>query len=287
MHGFLELLLCIITSTVDETNACASCDRPVLWLPTLPGLLNWLECSPSRSSSSLDEKASAALKAMFREHDEDSVIIESFLPMIRSRYNISAEYDLHIREVGQQPFDLFPIGFGLSIDAFEVGLRLLKTKMLVSKPPTNTTPVVLAMATLTRRLLSQLSLTRRPLRVGRGGAGVGTRRRLGPSPQGTFTGCRRMEPMPSCYAGGSSALCLQRRAWSSIAQYKETPDFKLGVEKMGQVSSKYEYQVALAHFRVRFPKLEVEEDPYATLPEDDNMPMEVGVPFDERDPPST
>ncbi|RRT75032.1 hypothetical protein B296_00030128 [Ensete ventricosum] len=46
-------------------------------------------------------------------------------------------------------------------------------------------------------------------------------------------------------------------------------------------------EVALAHFRVRFPKLEVEEDPYATLPEDDDVPMEVEVPFDERDPPST
>ncbi|RZS08554.1 hypothetical protein BHM03_00039542 [Ensete ventricosum] len=56
---------------------------------------------------------------------------------------------------------------------------------------------------------------------------------------------------------------------------------------MGQVSYKYEYQVALAHFRVRFPKLEVEEDPYATLPEDDDVSMEVEVPFDERDPPST
>lgn len=41
----------------------------------------------------------------------------------------------------------------------------------------------------------------------------------------------------------------------------------------------------MAHFRVRYPELEIEEDPYETLPEDDNVPMEE-VPFDDSNPPT-
>ncbi|RRT71567.1 hypothetical protein B296_00015354 [Ensete ventricosum] len=65
----------------------------------------------------------------------------------------------------------------------------------------------------------------------------------------------------------------------------EAPSFKLHLERMGQINYEYMYRVALAHFRARFPKLEIEEDPYATLPEDDNVPMEVEVLFDDSDPP--
>ncbi|RWW50596.1 hypothetical protein BHE74_00043137 [Ensete ventricosum] len=82
------------------------------------------ECPLFGSSSSLNEKASIALEAMLREYDEDSVITESFLPMIRSRYHISTKYDLHVPDVGQRPFDSFLNGFGLSVDAFEAGMRL-------------------------------------------------------------------------------------------------------------------------------------------------------------------
>ncbi|RZR71918.1 hypothetical protein BHM03_00008729 [Ensete ventricosum] len=58
-------------------------------------------CYPSGSSSLMDDKASKALEAILREHDEDSVITESFLPYIRTRYHISDEYALHVSEVGQ------------------------------------------------------------------------------------------------------------------------------------------------------------------------------------------
>ncbi|RRT75620.1 hypothetical protein B296_00021504 [Ensete ventricosum] len=54
-------------------------------------------------------------------------------------------------------------------------------------------------------------------------------------------------------------------AMVTIAQYKETPSFKFGLEKMGQISYKNGYRVALAHFWVRYLKLEIEEDPYTTL----------------------
>ncbi|RRT57517.1 hypothetical protein B296_00016312, partial [Ensete ventricosum] len=54
------------------------------------------------SLSSIDEKASKAFEAMLREHDKDSVISESFLPHIRTRYNIFDQYDLHVLEVSQR-----------------------------------------------------------------------------------------------------------------------------------------------------------------------------------------
>ncbi|RWW13038.1 hypothetical protein GW17_00023272 [Ensete ventricosum] len=49
----------------------------------------------------------------------------------------------------------------------------------------------------------------------------------------------------------------------------------------------YEYLVALAHFWVSHSKLKIKEDPYATLPEDDDVPMEVEVPFDDINPLAT
>ncbi|RZS20435.1 hypothetical protein BHM03_00052952, partial [Ensete ventricosum] len=71
-----------------------------------------------------------------------------------------------------------------------------------------------------------------------------------------------------------------KRAWATITQYKEMPNFKLGLKKMGRVSYEYGYRVTLAHFQARYPKLVI-EDPY-----DDNVPMEVEVSFYDNDPPS-
>ncbi|RWW09003.1 hypothetical protein BHE74_00008302 [Ensete ventricosum] len=71
----------------------------------------------------MNEKDSKALEAMLWEHDKDLVIFESFLPHIRARYHISNEYDLHVPKFGQQPFDLSPNWFELSVDALEAGLR--------------------------------------------------------------------------------------------------------------------------------------------------------------------
>ncbi|RWW47684.1 hypothetical protein BHE74_00046301 [Ensete ventricosum] len=80
-------------------------------------------CSPSRSSSSLDEKDSKVLEAMPREHNEDSIIIESFLSMIKSRYHISSE-DLHVPKRPSK-----------------------KTKVLVSKAPSSAVPTFPIVAT--------------------------------------------------------------------------------------------------------------------------------------------
>ncbi|RWW22239.1 hypothetical protein GW17_00013581 [Ensete ventricosum] len=78
-----------------------------------------------------------------------------------------------------------------------------------------------------------------------------------------------------------------KRARATIVQYKETLGFKLSLEKIGQVSYGYRYRVALAHCRARYLMLEIEDDPYATLPEDDNVPMEVEVPFNDNHPLAT
>ncbi|RZS13601.1 hypothetical protein BHM03_00045219 [Ensete ventricosum] len=75
-----------------------------------------------------------------------------------------------------------------------------------------------------------------------------------------------------------------KKAWATIAQYKESPDFKLGLKTMGWINYEFRYKIVLTCFWTKHPRLEVEEDPYATLPEDDNVPMEVEVPFDDSDP---
>ncbi|RRT57561.1 hypothetical protein B296_00047182 [Ensete ventricosum] len=56
--------------------------------------------------------------------------------------------------------------------------------------------------------------------------------------------------------------------------------------KKSRPSRSYEfgYKIALTHFRTKHMGLEVEEDPYASLVEDDNVLMEVEVPFDDSDP---
>ncbi|RWW41261.1 hypothetical protein BHE74_00053264 [Ensete ventricosum] len=55
-------------------------------------------------------------------------------------------------------------------------------------------------------------------------------------------------------------------------------------ELPGECQLKMRYKIALTHFRTKHPRLEVEEDPYATLLDDDNVPMEVEVPFNDNDP---
>ncbi|RWW17376.1 hypothetical protein GW17_00018694 [Ensete ventricosum] len=54
----------------------------------------------------------------------------------------------------------------------------------------------------------------------------------------------------------------------AVADYKKLAGFEMGLMWMGQVSYEYGYQVALAGFWARYPKLEVEEDPFKILPED-------------------
>ncbi|RWW50871.1 hypothetical protein BHE74_00042837 [Ensete ventricosum] len=52
----------------------------------------------------------------------------------------------------------------------------------------------------------------------------------------------------------------------SIAQYKESLDFKEGLKRMGRVTYEYGYRVALARFRARHPNADVEQDPFTIHP---------------------
>ncbi|RWW04276.1 hypothetical protein BHE74_00019854 [Ensete ventricosum] len=69
----------------------------------------------------MDERSSKALEAMLREHDEDSVTTESSLPRIRATFRIPNDFNLHVLEVGQCPFEPFLNRFNLSVDALEAG----------------------------------------------------------------------------------------------------------------------------------------------------------------------
>ncbi|RWW64985.1 hypothetical protein BHE74_00027765 [Ensete ventricosum] len=60
----------------------------------------------------------------------------------------------------------------------------------------------------------------------------------------------------------------------AIDDYKESVGFKEGLKRMGRVTYKYGYWVALARFRSLHPNSEVEEDPFTIRPEDDSIPME-------------
>ncbi|RWW12102.1 hypothetical protein GW17_00024244 [Ensete ventricosum] len=93
---------------------------------------NFRDCSPSRSSSSMDERSSKALEAMLREHDNDSIITESSLPKIRAIYRIPDDFDLYVPEAGQHPFDPFPNGFNLSVNTLEGGLRFPLHSLVIS-----------------------------------------------------------------------------------------------------------------------------------------------------------
>ncbi|RZS04365.1 hypothetical protein BHM03_00034683 [Ensete ventricosum] len=56
-------------------------------------------------------------------HDLDTAVIEGSLAAIRERYNIPAEYGLHVQRFGQRPYSSYAPGVCISVDALEVGLR--------------------------------------------------------------------------------------------------------------------------------------------------------------------
>ncbi|RRT73824.1 hypothetical protein B296_00032085 [Ensete ventricosum] len=67
----------------------------------------------------------------------------------------------------------------------------------------------------------------------------------------------------------------------AIVKYRKSAGFKMGLVRTGQVSYEYDYQVALARFKARYPNLEIKEDPFVLLPEDKNVSMEAEQPFDD------
>ncbi|RRT46223.1 hypothetical protein B296_00014195 [Ensete ventricosum] len=68
-----------------------------------------------------DMKAFRALEIIRSCHSSDLVMIEELLRLVRWRYSIPSDYELHILQPGQCPFDPFLNGFGLSIDVLKRG----------------------------------------------------------------------------------------------------------------------------------------------------------------------
>ncbi|RRT67487.1 hypothetical protein B296_00014001 [Ensete ventricosum] len=75
---------------------------------------------------------------------------------------------------------------------------------------------------------------------------------------------------------------LPKRA---VEKYKESPGFEMGLVRMGRVSLEYGYQLALARLQARHPRVEIELDPFVTLPKDADIPMADEQRFDDSLPP--
>ncbi|RRT66866.1 hypothetical protein B296_00009104 [Ensete ventricosum] len=67
----------------------------------------------------------------------------------------------------------------------------------------------------------------------------------------------------------------------AIKDYKKSPGFEMGLVQMGRLSLEYRYQLELVRLRARHPGLEIEQDHFALLPEDADVPMADEQPFDD------
>ncbi|RRT34974.1 hypothetical protein B296_00039766 [Ensete ventricosum] len=71
----------------------------------------------------MDVKALKALGIMKSCHNFNSVVTEGSLITIWVRYSIPDEYAIHALLFEQRPYDLYPNGFSVFIDALKAGLR--------------------------------------------------------------------------------------------------------------------------------------------------------------------
>ncbi|URD74217.1 Putative gypsy type transposon [Musa troglodytarum] len=90
-----------------------------------------LPSSPASNPSS-DAEAARALEALMWPHDQDSILDERMVGILRRRYGIPEEFNLLAAEAGQRAFDPVPKGFALTADALEAGLRLPLHPFIVS-----------------------------------------------------------------------------------------------------------------------------------------------------------
>ncbi|RZS19247.1 hypothetical protein BHM03_00051625 [Ensete ventricosum] len=63
--------------------------------------------------------------------------------------------------------------------------------------------------------------------------------------------------------------------WVMVAAYKASRGFESSPEKMGQVSYKFGYRVALERLLGKHPEIKVEQDLFAECPEDGNVMMDL------------
>lgn len=72
----------------------------------------------------------------------------------------------------------------------------------------------------------------------------------------------------------------------TIVDYKAFVMFEKGLERMGVVLYQFGYQITLTHFKARYLKLELEEDPFTDYLDDQNILIMTKVPFDDSLDPS-
>ncbi|RRT66315.1 hypothetical protein B296_00024256 [Ensete ventricosum] len=220
--------------------------------PSSSGGSNFGGYSPSELWSSMDEKSSKVLEAMLKEHDEDSVVTRSPLPKIRATYRIPDNVDLHALEAGQHPFDPFPNG--------PLGAGMQPSEELVENVAKNLATALKKVKSLEK----QLQGLKKDLEV------IEAKNRE--TEKFLLVALAEWKMAENDLAAKLNAA--PEKAQAIIAQYKESPGFKY----------EFGYKIALTRFRTKHSRLEVEEDPYAILPEDNNVSMEVDVPFDDSDP---
>ncbi|CAL9040039.1 unnamed protein product [Musa banksii] len=79
--------------------------------------------SSSGSSSCRVEVISSSSADSSPADSKGFTALQSLLGPIRDCYSIPEDYELHAPRPGQRPYDMFPNGFGLTMDALEAGLR--------------------------------------------------------------------------------------------------------------------------------------------------------------------
>ena len=74
---------------------------------------------------------------------------------------------------------------------------------------------------------------------------------------------------------------LPKRVEEAIVGYKASPGFEHGLVRLGRVMYEYGYRVACAHFRAKYPNLELESDLFVDNPMDQDIDMPANIPFDD------
>ncbi|RWW38754.1 hypothetical protein BHE74_00055986 [Ensete ventricosum] len=70
----------------------------------------------------------------------------------------------------------------------------------------------------------------------------------------------------------------------AVAAYKASQGFESSLKKIGRVSYKFRYRVALERLRGKHHDITIERDPFAECSEDANVEMDLDKPFDDGTP---
>ncbi|RWV89355.1 hypothetical protein BHE74_00047174 [Ensete ventricosum] len=244
----------------------------------------------------MNEKVSWTLESLKLLHDFESVVTEELLGHVRKRYSIPPNYEMHAPRLRQCTYNLFSNGFGLTLDALKKANESTRTSWGASRGEGS----IVGSVCKGRVPLSGVDSSAKVTWPGSIRDLCQMRARVKYEPfQALFMVDQSEGELGAPLEPRSSSLTIENRVWSyssSVAAYERGAlcpvllkqlhgsTSKMLIEK---VTYEYEYWVALARLRARYHDLEIEEDPFANLPEDDNVEMLNEVPFDDSpDPPS-